>query len=112
MESTMKKLILPLYVTIFCLFLYLPIIVLIIYSFNQDGFPAQWTGFSFDWYRELFISVEIWRAFQTSIIVALSATFLSVIFGLMFVCGAKQLRTDISYFFTMPITTSGTKMLL
>jgi len=99
----MKKSILPLYVGFFCLFLYLPIIILTIYSFNQAGFPAQWTGVSFCWYYELFHSVEIWRAFQNSIIVAISTSFLSVLLGLMLVCGAKSMKFNITYFFYMNI---------
>lgn len=99
MKFKMKKMLLPMYVAIFCLFLYLPIIVLTIYSFNQGGFPAQWTGASFCWYHELFQSVEIWRAFQNSITVAICAAFLSVTIGLMLVCGAKKIKPNITYFF-------------
>lgn len=99
MESKLKKFLLPYYVGFFCIFLYLPIIILTIYSFNQGGFPAQWQGASFCWYHDLFESNEIWRAFQNSIIVAISAAFFSVTFGLMLVYGAKRLKTNISYFF-------------
>ncbi len=99
MELRLRKLALPLYVGIFCIFLYLPIIILMIYSFNQGGFPAQWQGLSLCWYHDLFASVEIWRAFQNSISVAISAAFFSVTFGLMFVYGAKRFTTNISYFF-------------
>ncbi|MBP6869629.1 ABC transporter permease [Candidatus Babeliales bacterium] len=99
MKLKLKKIALPLYVIFFCMFLYLPIIILTTYSFNQGGFPAQWAGLSFCWYHELFASVEIWRAFENSIAVALSSAFLSVTFGLMFVCGAKHIRKNISYFF-------------
>lgn len=99
MELRLKKIILPLYVAVFCIFLYLPIIILTLYSFNQGGFPAQWTGASFYWYYELFHSVEIWRAFQNSMTVAISSSFLSVLFGLMLVYGAKKLKANVSYFF-------------
>lgn len=99
MEFRLQKYLLPLYVGLFCIFLYLPIIILMIYSFNQGGFPAEWTGLSLGWYYDLFESVEIWRAFQNSICVAVSAAFFSVTFGLMLVYGAKHLKTDISYFF-------------
>ncbi|MBV8661299.1 MAG: ABC transporter permease [Candidatus Dependentiae bacterium] len=99
MEFRLRKIALPLYVGIFCIFLYLPIMILMIYSFNRGGFPAQWQGLSFCWYYDLFHSVEIWRAFQNSICVALSAAFLSVTFGLMLVYGSKRLKTNISYFF-------------
>lgn len=99
MGLKLRKFALPLYVGFFCMFLYLPIIILMIYSFNQGGFPAEWKGLSFCWYHDLFASVEIWRAFQNSISVAVTAAFLSVTFGLMLVYGAKEFKTDISYFF-------------
>lgn len=94
-----KKVLLPVYVTFFCIFLYLPITILTIYSFNQGGFPAQWQQFSFCWYYDLLHSVEIWRACQNSIIVAVSSAFLTVLFSLMFVCGARHIKTNIAYMF-------------
>ena len=79
MEFRLKNFVLPFYVGIFCIFLYLPITILVIYSFNQGGFPAQWQGLSFCWYYDLFHSVAIWHACKNSIYVALSAAFFSVI---------------------------------
>lgn len=99
MKLLFSKLALFLYVTMFCIFLYLPIMILMIYSFNQGGFPAQWQGLSFCWYHDLFESVEIWRACQNSTIVALSAAFLSVTFGLMFVYGSRKLKSNLSTIF-------------
>jgi len=60
------------------LFLYLPIIVLIIFSFNQEQFLAQWTGFTWNWYQELFNASHVWAAVGNSLIVACSATCLSI----------------------------------
>jgi len=94
-----KKIVLPVYVAIFCMFLYLPIIILMIYSFNEGGFPDEWKGFSLCWYYELFESVEIWRAFQNSLRAAVSSAFLSVTLGLMFVCGARHFKANITNFF-------------
>ncbi|MGZ6250601.1 MAG: ABC transporter permease [Candidatus Chromulinivorax sp.] len=99
MDTKLKRYLLSLYVGLFCIFLYLPIAILTIYSFNQGGFPQEWQGWSLCWYHELFQSVEIWHAFKNSIYVALSAALLSVTFGLMLVYGARKLQTDITYFF-------------
>ena len=58
-------------------FLYLPIVVLVIYSFNRDGvggFPPQhWT---LDWYRTLFADSAMWTAVSNSAIVAVSTVVL------------------------------------
>lgn len=66
-------------------FLYLPIIILVIFSFNNAAFPASWKGFSLRWYKELFESPDIWRAFYVSILVGISVTFLSLSMAVGFV---------------------------
>ncbi|MDR3285529.1 MAG: ABC transporter permease subunit [Holosporales bacterium] len=56
-------------------FLYIPIIFLIVFSFNNSIFPGIWTGFSLKWYKELFSNYIIWNAVKISIkIAAMSAT--------------------------------------
>jgi len=64
------------------LFLYVPIIVLLIFSFNVSRFPAPWTGFTLKWYRELFSSVFLWKAFGNSVFIAISATTISLVAGI------------------------------
>ena len=63
-------------------FLYLPIVVLVVYSFNRDGvggFPPQhWT---LDWYRTLFDDSAMWTSVGNSAIVALSTVVLSMLIG-------------------------------
>lgn len=60
------------------LFLYLPIIILVLFSFNEGSFSVGWQGFTFDWYAELFSSLEIWGAFRNSFFIACSSAFFSV----------------------------------
>jgi spermidine/putrescine transport system permease protein len=72
------------------LFLYIPLIVLTLFSFNKDTFPAPWSGFTMRWYYELWESTYLWEAFSTSLIVALSATFLSVTIGIMLLYAFMQ----------------------
>ncbi|MDR2464008.1 MAG: ABC transporter permease subunit [Holosporales bacterium] len=56
-------------------FLYMPILFLIIFSFNKSLFPGIWAGFSLKWYYELFSNDVLWQAVKTSIqIAAISAT--------------------------------------
>src|ERR1700730_18995141 len=65
-------------------FLYLPIVVLIAYSFNRDGvggFPPR--HFTLDWYRQLFADGPIWDAVWNSILVAAGAVALSLTLGLL-----------------------------
>jgi spermidine/putrescine transport system permease protein len=65
-------------------FLYLPIAVLIVYSFNQDGvggFPPK--HFTLDWYRQLFGDAAIWDSFLNSLLVAVAAVVLALTLGLL-----------------------------
>lgn len=78
----MKKSSFPFYVTIAVLiFLYLPIVVLFINSFNDSRFGAEWTGFTFKWYERLMRERALWQSFRNSLIVASSATVASAILG-------------------------------
>ncbi|MGB2622362.1 MAG: ABC transporter permease [Candidatus Acidiferrum sp.] len=65
-------------------FVYLPIVVLILYSFNRDGvggFPPR--NFTLDWYRQLFADGAIWDSVLNSLIVASGAVALSLTLGLL-----------------------------
>ncbi|MHA1558448.1 MAG: ABC transporter permease subunit [Alphaproteobacteria bacterium] len=63
------------------IFLYAPLIIIIIFSFNSSLLPGEWTGFSFKWYIKLFNNNEMISAFLTSLKVAILSAFLAVIIG-------------------------------
>jgi putrescine transport system permease protein len=63
-------------------FLYIPLISLVIFSFNASKNVSVWTGFSLQWYKALFYNDQIISAFWNSLTVALFASTLSVILGL------------------------------
>jgi spermidine/putrescine transport system permease protein len=72
------------------LFLYVPLTVLLVFSFNTEGFPAPWKGFTLRWYQELFSSTHLWDAFYNSLIVALSSTAISLTAGVFLIFYAAQ----------------------
>ena len=72
------------------LFLWVPIIVLFVFSFNTEGFPSPWKGFTWHWYKELIHSVYLWKAFSNSLIVALSSTLISVLMSIFLIFFATQ----------------------
>lgn len=78
------------FVLLVYLFLYIPTIVLIIFSFNTMPFPSPWTGFTLDWYRQLYHATHLWDAFYTSFIVASLSTFLSIMMGILLMFYAVQ----------------------
>jgi spermidine/putrescine transport system permease protein len=61
----------------FLIFLYMPIVVLIFYSFNDNRMVMNWGGFSFDWYIKAFSNTAIQDAVLNSLIVAVFATVIS-----------------------------------
>ena len=63
------------------LFLYLPIIVLIVFSFNSSRQDMVWTGFSLHWYRELMSDSEIISGFGLSLKIAFMSATSSVVLG-------------------------------
>lgn len=65
------------------IFLYTPIIILVIFSFNSSRFVTTWDGFSFRWYGELFRNEAMVIALRNSLIVAVVATLISTVIGTM-----------------------------
>src|SRR6267378_8379258 len=75
---------LTVYAVIVFIFIYLPVVVLILYSFNRDGvggFPPR--HLTFDWYRQLFADAPIWNAVLNSLIVAAGSLALALTLGLL-----------------------------
>ncbi len=62
-------------------FFYLPILVLIINSFNASRFSSAWEGFSLRWYFRIWQERDIWLALKNSLIVACTASLLSMTLG-------------------------------
>ena len=64
-------------------FLYLPLAVVVIYSFNDSRLNAEWVGFTFDWYRKLAENDEMIAAAGNSLLIALVASLVSTVLGTM-----------------------------
>ncbi len=71
-------------------FLYLPILVLVIFSFNSSRYNAEWTGFTWDWYVSLFQNSQVLDALMNSLIVAFVATIVSTIVGSLAAIGLHK----------------------
>ncbi|MBU1659965.1 MAG: ABC transporter permease [Chloroflexi bacterium] len=74
---------LSIYAVLGYLFLYTPIIVLVVFSFNDSRSTAQWAGFTTRWYGEMLNDSQIILALWNSLFVAILATIISVVFGTM-----------------------------
>ncbi len=70
-------------------FLFLPLAVLVFYSFNSSK-SMNWTGFSLVWYERLFLKERnAWRAFENSLIIALSSAAVSTLLGTLGAIGVN-----------------------
>ncbi len=64
-------------------FLYIPLIIVVVYSFNDSRLNAEWVGFTLDWYDKLFHDEEMLRAAGNSLVIALVASGVSTVLGTM-----------------------------
>jgi len=64
-------------------FLYIPLIIVVVYSFNDSRLNAEWVGFTLDWYYKLFNNQEMLLAARNSLFIAISASLLATILGTM-----------------------------
>ncbi|MBU3102199.1 MULTISPECIES: extracellular solute-binding protein [Clostridium] len=74
------------------MFLYIPIIVLIGFSFNQSKLNVVWTGFTFKWYASLLHNAGILDAVKNSFIIAIISTIISVIIGTLAAIGMYRYK--------------------
>lgn len=91
------------YIALILLFLYAPIAVLIILSFNDSKSRVVWGGFTFRWYKTLLSSSTIMSAFGTTIALAISSALIACILGLIASLGIYQMRKsqyEVMMFFT------------
>lgn len=63
------------------LFLYVPILAVVAFSFNSGEQTAVWQGFTFNWYAALFEDADLWRACRNSLMVAGAATLIATVIG-------------------------------
>jgi len=87
--------------------MYLPIIVVIIYSFNSSRISSVWEGFSLKWYRELLRDKSMFDAAKNSIVLAVSSSILAAIIGTLAAVGMPNVnfrgKGVMEYISTLPI---------
>lgn len=81
MVSKLERFIKRFYLIIIFLFLYTPILTLMIFSFNESKTMGKWTGFTFKWYLELFNNNRLMSALYYTVLIALLASVISTVVG-------------------------------
>ena len=76
--------------------LYIPILTLILFSFNSSNSTAVFTGFSFEWYVELFSSPDTFVALRNTLILAVLSSLISTVIGTAAAEGIYRMRSKIA----------------
>lgn len=86
------KTISKIYMTLLLLFLYVPIFVLIVFSFNVTKSRSVFEGFTFDWYIKLFQNELILTSFRNTLVISILASVFSTVLGTAAAIGINNMR--------------------
>ncbi|MBO9318772.1 ABC transporter permease [Chloroflexus sp. MS-CIW-1] len=89
---TWSGLVLTIFSILIYLFLYAPIVILVIFSFTRDEFGVRWTGFTLDWYIRLFNNPRMMGAAWNTLVVASVSTVVSTIIGTLLAMAMERYR--------------------
>lgn len=80
------------YLVIMFIFLYAPILVLMVLSFNSSKYMSKWTGFSLKWYQQMFSSNLIMSALRTTLIIAFVSALIATFIGTIACIGINNMK--------------------
>jgi spermidine/putrescine transport system permease protein len=79
--SGIRRRFFSLYSWLVLFFLYMPIVVLMLYSFNQSRINAVWTGWTWKWYLSLFDNRQVMEALTNSLTIAIASALIATVLG-------------------------------
>lgn len=88
----MKKHIGHIFTALVYIFLYAPLLVMVVFSFNESKSTSVFTGFSLRWYRELFSSSDTVTALKNTLILAVLSALISTVIGTCAAIGISKMR--------------------
>ncbi|MBR3320074.1 ABC transporter permease [Candidatus Saccharibacteria bacterium] len=80
------------YIYLVLVLLFLPIFILVAFSFNESKLNVIFTGFTFDWYARLFANPDLLEAFKNTALIAILSTSISTIIGTISAVGLKKFK--------------------
>lgn len=92
MKRTKSKVASIIFITIMALFIYMPIVLLMVYSFTTSKTIGEWNGFSFDLYVEMFNDPEIMTALLNTLIVGVVSSLLASLIGVITSVGIYSMK--------------------
>lgn len=81
------------YIAIIFFILYAPILVVILFSFNESGSLSNFTGFTLYWYKDLFRNSEAISALKNSLFLAVSSSLLATVIGTLAACSIAHSKS-------------------
>ena len=75
------KILRKIYIALIVIFMYAPIVTLVVLSFNSSKSRAKWGGFTFKWYISLFDNASIMAALRNTLLIALLSAIISTVIG-------------------------------
>lgn len=87
-----KKFFQRLYLGLIILFLYAPILVLVVLSFNKSKSRSKWGGFTTEWYSSLFSNENIMNALKNTLIIALLSALIATVLGTLASIGMNKMK--------------------
>lgn len=95
------------YLGLLLLLMYVPIVLVIIYSFNESKISSVWDGFSLKWYEKLFRDAALFEALGNSVILGLASSLCAAVIGTLGAFGMSRARFRtkgaVEYVSTIPI---------
>ena len=80
------------YLAILLVFIYLPILMLMIFSFNSGKSMTKWSGFTFDWYQKLFTNPLILESIWVTLSIAILSSLIATVVGTMAAIGINDFK--------------------
>ena len=93
-----------LYVGLILLFLYAPVLVMVVFSFNSGGSVWVFEGFSFDWYKSIVFNSTMLEALERTLIIAVLSSTISTVLGTAAAVGIMALRSKLANRIVMTTT--------
>jgi spermidine/putrescine transport system permease protein len=78
------------YIAVILILMYVPILIVIVYSFNAGRLSSLWRGFTLDWYGELFKDRALFTALRNSLVLAVSSSFAAAVIGTLGASGMSR----------------------
>lgn len=94
MVKNKAKLSQKIYLILIFIFLYAPIITLMVFSFNKSKSMANWSGFTFDWYKHLFQNDSLMSALYYTILIAVISSVIATIIGTITAIGIHHMKNN------------------